>query len=73
MDPKYEEVLTYIRNLPVDGKILSFPFPDPGYQLIAGKNGGAYVGPSTFSYLAGKNDFSGYEGLLPFSEFFYKL
>ena len=70
MDPKYEKVLTYIRNLPVDGKILSFPFPYPGYQLIAGKNGGAYVGPSTFSYLAGKNDFSGYEGLLPFSEFF---
>ena len=70
MDPKFEEVLGYMRDLPVDGKILSFPFPDPGYQLIAGKNGGAYVGPSTFSYLAGKNDFTGYEGLLPFPEFF---
>ncbi len=70
MDPEYEKVLNYVRNLSTDGKILSLPFPDPGYQLIAGKNGGAYIGPSTFSYLAGKNDFSGYEGLLPFSEVF---
>lgn len=71
MDPEYEKVLRFIHDSPIDGKILTLPLAGPGYQVISGKNGvGAYVGPSTFSYLAGKNDYTGYEGLQPFGEFF---
>lgn len=73
MDPEYEDVLTYFRTLPIDGKVLSFPLPGPGYQILAGKDGGAYQGPSTISYLAGKNDFTGYDGLIPFNEIFIEL
>lgn len=61
MDPQYEDVLAYIRTLPVDGKILTLPLSDPGYQILAGLHGGAYQGPSTVSYLTGKKDFAGYE------------
>lgn len=70
MDPLFEKVLTAIRNLPVDGKILSLPLPGPGYQVVAGKDGGAYIGPSFFSYIGGKNDFTGYDGLDPFGDAF---
>ena len=73
MDPTYENALGYLRALPVDGKVLSFPLTGPGYQMIAGKYGGAYQGPSTISYLAGKNDFTGYDGLIPFNETFLTL
>lgn len=72
-DPVYEKVLNYIHNLNVDGKFISFPLPDPGYQIISGLNGGAYQGPSTISYLTGKNDFTGYDGLDPFNETFLRL
>lgn len=60
MDPQYEKILSYIHSLPLDGKILTLPLTDPSYQLIAGVNGGAYEGPSTISYLAGRKDFPGY-------------
>lgn len=73
MDPEYEKVLSYIRSIPIDGKFLSFPLTGPGYQMIAGKEGGAYQGPSTISYLTGKNDFTGYDGLIPFHELFLQL
>ncbi len=70
MDPVYEKVLNFAQALPKDGKILSLPLVGPGYQVLAGKEGGAYIGPSTFSYLVGKNDFTGYEGLKPYGDFF---
>lgn len=73
MDPEYENVLSYIRNLNIDGKFISFPLTDAGYQILSGKNGGAYQGPSTISYLTGKNDFTGYDGLDPFSDTFITL
>ncbi len=73
MDPEYERVLSYIRNLRIDGKFISFPLADAGYQIISGLHGGAYQGPSTISYLTGKNDFTGYDGLLPFSDTFLTL
>lgn len=73
LDPEYEKVLAYIKNLQVDGKFISFPLPDAGYQILTGKNGGAYQGPSTISYLTGKNDFTGYDGLIPFNETFLTL
>jgi len=72
IDPQYEEVLSFIRSLPIDGKVLTLPLNDPGYQILAGKDGGAYQGPSTISYLTGRNDFSGYNSLSSFSEFFIR-
>lgn len=70
IDPIYEKALHFVESLPVDGKILTLPLPGPGYQVIAGKDGGAYIGPSTFSYLAGRSDFTGYDGLNPYGDFF---
>lgn len=59
MDPDYEKTLTFMRSLPSDAKVLTLPMTDPGYQIVAGKNGGAYMGPSTIAYLTGKKDFTG--------------
>lgn len=73
MDPKYLEVLEYIHTLPSDGKLLMLPFSDWGAQVVHGLNKGAYVGPSTISYLAGKPDFSGYQMIAPFPEIFFRL
>ena len=58
MDPAYEKMLSYIRTLPVDGKILSLPLNDHGYQVLKGENDAAYVGPSTITYLAARNEFT---------------
>ncbi len=58
MDPAYGEVLGLIRSLPVDGKILSFPLNDHGYQVLKGENDAAYVGPSTITYLGARNEFT---------------
>ncbi|MFZ5845157.1 MAG: hypothetical protein ACOY0S_01675 [Patescibacteria group bacterium] len=60
MDERYEKILTYFRSLPGNGKVLTLPLTDPGYQIIAGKKEGAYVGPSTIAYLTGRQEFSGY-------------
>lgn len=60
MDPEYEKVLAYLRTLPVDGKILSLPLTDPGYQVVKGENDAAYEGPSTITYIAGRNEFMGF-------------
>lgn len=70
MDPQFENVLSVVRSLPIDGKILSLPLTGPGYQVVSGESGGAYIGPSMFSYLAGKNDFTGYDGLAPYGQQF---
>ncbi|MDP1721685.1 MAG: hypothetical protein Q8L37_00595 [Candidatus Gottesmanbacteria bacterium] len=70
MDSGIDSLIDKIRLLPVDGKILSLPLTGPGYQVIAGKDGGVYIGPSMFSYLAGKNDFPGYGGLGPYGQGF---
>lgn len=73
IDPEYDNVLFYIRNIPHDGKFISLPLMGPGYQIVSGENGGAYQGPSTITYLTGKNDFTGYDGLMPFNETFLQL
>jgi len=73
MDPKYEEILSYIKSLREDAKILTLPFTDCCYQVIHGTNNGAYVGLSTISFLSGKKDFSGYIKIAPFSDIFLKL
>ena len=73
MDPIYEQILEDIRNNQIDAKYLSLPLTDPGWQILLGREGGAYQGPPTISYLAGKRDFAGYESLAPFSEYFLKV
>lgn len=55
-----------------EGKILYLPLSDSIYQVIVEGNG-AYIGPSIISYLVGKNDFSGYQHFVPFSEHFLKF
>lgn len=73
IDDIYDETLSFIKSLPPDGKILSLPLTDFFYQVFHGRNNGAYIGPSSISYLAGKNDFSGYQEFYPFPEVFMRL
>ncbi len=71
MDPLFEQTLDFIAKSPIDAKTLTLPLTGPGYQVVSGKDEkGAYVGPSLFSYLVGKNDYTGYEGFAPFGDFF---
>lgn len=73
MDPNYERMVEYIKNIPNDGRILHMPFTDYGYGIVGGANRGAYVGHSMVSYLAGRADFTGYQTIDPFSEAYVKL
>ncbi len=59
MDPKYEQVLQYIRALPDDGKILALPLIGFNFQVFFGENGGAYLGLNSISHLTGKYSFTG--------------
>lgn len=61
MDPRYEQVLEFIRKLPDEGKILILPLTDNFNQVIFGKNNAAYVGPSSISFLTSKKSFAGYQ------------
>ena len=74
MDPNYEKMLSYIKGISNDGKILHMPFTDyGGYNIVGGANRGVYIGQSMVSFLVGKNDFAGYGDINPFSEVFVKL
>ena len=73
IDPNYEKVLGYIKEIPNDGKILHIPFTDYSYNIVGGLNKGAYIGSSMVALLDGKNDFAGYQNIDPFSEVFKKL
>jgi len=73
IDPDYKQALSFVRSLPAEGRVLTLPLTDYGYQIIAGENGGAYLGPSTISYLAGKKDFSGYNELLGYENVILNL
>lgn len=59
MDPLYEQTLQFIRKLPDDGKILVLPLTDFYLQVVYGKDGGAYAGPSTLRHLTTKYSFAG--------------
>lgn len=60
LDPDLLGALSFVRNLPADGKVLTVPLTFPYYQVAYGKEGGAYVGISMISNLAGRPDFSGF-------------
>lgn len=59
MDPQIEQTLQFIRSLPDDGKFLVMPLTDFNSQLVYGKDGGAYEGPSTLRHLTYKYGFYG--------------
>jgi len=73
MDPNYEKILDYIKEIPNDGRVFHMPFTDYGYNIVGGANRGVYMGQSMVSFLVGKNDFAGYQNIDPFSEVFVKL
>lgn len=60
LDPDLLDSIAFVRNLPVDGKVLTVPLTFPYYQIAYGKEGGAYVGISMVSNLAARPDFSGF-------------
>ncbi len=65
MDQNYLEILNLIKEQELDSKYLSFPLTNEPYQIVQGKEGGAYFGPSITGILAGKNDFCGQESFGP--------
>lgn len=61
MDPRFEQTLSFVKDLSDDGKILALPLTDNFRQVVMGIDGGAYEGPSMFAHLAGKYSFVGYQ------------
>lgn len=70
MDPEYEKMLEFIRNVPYDGKLLQFPFNDFNHQVVHGMGDGAYIGTTSIGQLTGVKDFAGYWHTAPYSEAF---
>ena len=70
MDPEYEKMLEFIRNVPYDGKLLQFPFNDFNHQVVHGIGNGAYIGATSIGQLTGVKDFSGYWHTAPYSQAF---
>lgn len=73
MDPHYEQMLSYIKSIQNEGRILHMPFTDFAYNIVGGANKGVYIGQSMPSLLLGKNDYPGYQDIDPYSEVFVKL
>jgi len=73
MDSSFAEAMTFVRALPADARVLTLPLTDPGYQIIAGEDGGAYEGPSTIAYLTGKKDFSSYDDFQDYKNIVAKM
>lgn len=73
MDPNYEKMLSFLRNLPDDGKIFDFPLTEFSYQVVPGLNRGAYIGSSPIAFIAGRRDFAGTPIIEPFSATFLNL
>lgn len=65
MDPRYEQILAFIKKLPDEGKILMLPLTDNYIQVLFGMNNAAYSGPSTLPFLTGKRSFAGYQNFWP--------
>ncbi len=70
IDPQYEQILSAIKTIQSDSKILTFPFVDHFYYLLRGENKGIYIGPSLIAYLSGKNDFGSTLILAPYTDLF---
>lgn len=60
IDPDFTETVGYVERMPDNGRILTLPLTFPNYQVLYGKDDGAYVGISMISYFTGQKDYSGF-------------
>lgn len=60
LDPDMMDALTFTKNLPHDGKVLTVPLTFPYMQIAYGKEGGVYRGISLVANLAGHGDYAGF-------------
>jgi len=58
-DPDFENIIKHIKEDPLESRYLTLPLTAESYQLFAGKDGGAYFGPSAIAILGAKNSLSG--------------
>jgi hypothetical protein len=68
MDPDLLDALSFVKKIPDNENFLTLPLTLPYFQVINGKEGGAYVGVSTVRYIGGKNDYAGFWYLEPFQQ-----
>lgn len=73
VDKSFEETLSYIPSLEIDGKFLTLPLTGCCFQVVRGETNGTYIGPSMIAYLTGKNDFAGYTKMRAFAQPFLEL
>ncbi len=73
IDPDLITSLSYLKNLPQDGKVLTLPLTFPYFQIAYGKQGGAFVGISTVSLVAGKPDFTGFWTFGPYERLIFDV
>lgn len=59
LDPNVIDAISRVKQIPDDGKFLTLPFTQSVYQVIYGKQKGAYVGISMVQFIGDKEDFSG--------------
>lgn len=59
MDPVFESLLGEVEGIRFDSKITSLPWTNEQYQVLQGRYGGAYFGPSALTFTIGKADFDG--------------
>jgi len=71
--PQYEIFADLVKKQNQNFKILSFPLTNENYQVLKGKEGGAYFGPSSLTVLTGKNSFNGLKGFSVFGSQFQKM
>ncbi len=67
IDPKYEVFLQKIKEKKEIFRVFGLPVAGGDYQILKGAYGGAYLGPSTITFLAGKRSFSGMTGFFIYS------
>lgn len=60
IDPDLMESLSFVKTLPDDGNALTLPLTLPYFQVIHGKQSGAFVGLSMVRLIGGKDDYPGF-------------
>jgi hypothetical protein len=68
IDPDLLSALMFVKKLPGEDKVVTFPLTFPNYQVAYGKRGGAYVGISMITYYIGKPSYSGFWGFGPYEK-----
>lgn len=67
VDADLVQALAAVRTLP-EGKFLTLPLTFPYYQVVYGKEGGAYVGPTLIENVAGRDDYAGFWAMGEFGQ-----